>query len=361
MKRLLLFVAFIALSTIVRAEMLDYCCRLRDEKGSVVSSATVFVKIGKTDENGCYKINARYNTNLLIEADGYSRTGLVLKADPIQRISPTPTSGKKTILEYPESLKTEFDYPIYVVNGKYISTFKPYNYTDDQIAEVATTKKWNKVTKPIFEGSDIESIDVTKRGVVMVTTKEEVTFNTPKNKIGYTVIVVDKDGKPIEGASIYIRRGKADEVGDLEFSAKAGRRAVITSAKYEDYTFTLTEQREVHIYMTKKPEKGMDVKHMPSFNGGSLSSFRKWFMTYANEELRKCIQDEDTYVVAKFIVGKSGKVVCVEIAKHNNPRAARVVKNTIYRSPQWSPGLEDGKPVNVAYTLPVNIAGTGGY
>lgn len=105
----------------------------------------------------------------------------------------------------------------------------------------------------------------------------------------------------------------------------------------------------------------MDVKHMPSFNGGSLSSFRKWFMTYANEELRKCIQDEDTYVVAKFIVGKSGKVVCVEIAKHNNPRAARVVKNTIYRSPQWSPGLEDGKPVNVAYTLPVNIAGTAGY
>ena len=362
MKKLALLFVMVAISMSLSAQnLLDYYCRLRNEKGSIITDATVFVEIGKTDENGQYKINARYNTNLLIKAAGYNYTGLVLKADPIQRVAVLPATGKKYKLEYPEALKSELEYPLYVVNGVFVPSFKPYNYTNEQIAEVTTTKRWNKITKEIFKDTDIENIDVAKRGVMMITTKENITFNAIKNKIGYTIIAVDKEGKPIEGASIYIRRGKADKVGDLEFSAKAGRCAVITSAKYENYSFKLTEQREIYISMTKKPEKEIDVKQMPSFNGGSISQFRQWFMNYANEEMQKCIQSEDTYVVAKFIVGKSGKVVCVEIVKHNNPRAARVVKNAIYRSPQWSPGIENGKPVNVAYTLPITIGGTAGY
>ena len=363
MKRLVLFFAMVAISMSLSAQnLLDYYCRLRNEKGSIITDATVFVEIGKTDENGCYKINAKYNTNLLIKAAGYDYTGLVLKADPTQRVALLPITGKKYYFEYPESLKSELEYPLYVVNGVFVPSFKPYNHTDEQIAEVTTTKKWNKVTKEIFKGTDIENIDVAKRGVIMVATKEYIAFNTRKNKIGYTVIAVDKEGKPIEGASIYIRRGKADKVGDLEFSARAGRRAVIISAKYEAYPFKLTEQREIFVEMVEKPKpEVIPTKQMPSFNGGSIPQFRQWFMNYTNEELQKCIQSEDTYVVAKFIVGKSGNVACVEIVKHNNPRAAHVVKKAIYRSPQWSPGIENGKPVSVAYTLPVNIGGTAGY
>ena len=51
----------------------------------------------------------------------------------------------------------------------------------------------------------------------------------------------------------------------------------------------------------------------------------------------------------------------VDILKQNNPRAARVVKRAIYRSPRWTPGTENGKPVNVSYTLPVNLHGTADY
>ena len=353
----------VAISMSLSAQSLDnYYCRLRNEKGSIITDATVFVEIGKTDENGCYKINARYNTNLLIKAAGYDYTGLVLKADPTQRVALLPITGKKYNFEYPESLKSELDYPLYVVNGEFIPTFKPYNHTDEQISEVTTTKKWNKVTKEIFKGTNIESIDVAKRGGMMVATKEYIAFNTIKNKIGYTVIAVDSEGKPIEGASIYIRRGKTDKVGDLEFSAKAGRRAVIISAKYEAYPFKLTEQREIFVDMVERPKpEVIPTKHMPSFNGGSIPQFRQWFMNYTNEELQKCIQSEDTHVYVWFAVGKSGDVTCVEIIKHNNPRAARVVKRAIYRSPRWTPGMEDGKPVNVTYSLPVNIAGTGEY
>ncbi len=60
-------------------------------------------------------------------------------------------------------------------------------------------------------------------------------------------------------------------------------------------------------------------------------------------------------------IGRTGKIMSVEILKQNNPRAARVVKRAIYRSPRWTPGTENGKPVNVSYTLPVNLHGTAGY
>lgn len=362
MKRLILLLVIVATSMSLSAQGLDYTLNLTNEGSKAISGASIFVEIGRTDESGCYKINAKYNTNLLIDAQGYSLTGLILKADPLQRVVPHSATGKKNTLEYPQSLKCELEYPLYVVNGVFVPSFKPYNYSDSQIAGMTTTKKWNKVTKAIFKDTEIESIDVARRGVAMITTKESLAFNTPKNKAQYTVVVVDTEGKPIKDAVVYVRRGRTDDTGSSEFKAKAGRRAIITSAKYENYSTTLTEQTNLSAIMTRKPkQKGIETKHMPSFNGGSISKFRQWFMNYAREDLQKYSQADDTTVVAQFIVGKSGRVVCVEIIKQNNPRAARIVKNAIYRSPQWSPGMEDGKPVNVSYVFPVNLRGTESY
>ena len=362
MKRLTLLLATVATSLTLAAQSLNYTINLSNEGSKAISGASIFVEIGRTDESGCYKINAKYNTNLLIDAQGYSLTGLILKADQLQRVVPHSATGKKNTLEYPQSLKCELEYPLYVVNGVFVPSFKPYNYTDSQIAGMTTTKKWNKVTKAIFKDTEIESIDVARRGVAMITTKESLAFNTPKNKAQYTVVVVDTEGKPIKDAVVYVRRGRSDDTGSSEFKAKAGRRVIITSAKYENYSTTLTEQTNLSAIMTRKPkQKGIETKHMPSFNGGSISKFRQWFMNYAMEDLQKYSQADDTTVVAQFIVGKSGRVVCVEIIKQNNPRAARIVKNAIYRSPQWSPGMKDGKPVNVSYVFPVNLRGSESY
>ena len=362
MKRLILLLAIVATSMSLSAQSLDYTLNLTNEGGKAISNATLFVEIGRTDDNGLYKINAKFNTNLLIEAEGYSHTGLILKSDALQRVVPHSASGKKNTLEPPQSLKCELEYPLYVVNGVYVPSFRPHNYTDNQIESMTTTKKWNKVTKAIFENTDIESIDVTRRGVAMITTKEPLVFNTIKNKAEYTIVVVDPEGNPIKDAVIYIRRGKTDSAGNIEFRAKAGRRAVITSAKYENTSTMLTEQTNLSATMVRRPkQEKIETKQMPSFNGGSISKFRQWLMNYTNEELQKCIQQEDTSIVALFIVGKTGEIMSVEILKQNNPRAARVVKRAIYRSPRWTPGTENGKPVNVSYTLPVNLHGTAEY
>ncbi len=362
MKRLILLLAIVATSMSLSAQSLDYTLNLTNEGGKAISNATLFVEIGRTDDNGLYKINAKFNTNLLIDAEGYSHTDLILKADVLQRVVPHSASGKKNTLEPPQSLKCELEYPLYVVNGVYVPSFRPHNYTDNQIESMTTTKRWNKVTKAIFENTDIESIDVARRGVAMITTKEPLVFNTIKNKAEYTIVVVDPEGNPIKDAVIYIRRGKTDSAGNIEFRAKAGRRAVITSAKYENTSTMLTEQTNLSATMVRRPkQEKIETKQMPSFNGGSISKFRQWFMNHTNEELQKCIQQEDTSIVALFVVGKTGEIMSVDILTQNNPRAARVVKRAIYRSPRWTPGTENGKPVNVSYTLPVNLHGTAGY
>lgn len=66
MKRLILFLAIVATSMSLSAQSLDYTLNLTNEGGKAISNATLFVEIGRTDENGQYKINAKFNTNLLI-------------------------------------------------------------------------------------------------------------------------------------------------------------------------------------------------------------------------------------------------------------------------------------------------------
>lgn len=356
MKRFKLFFIFTLLCAVVSARNLEYSYQLTTTSGGAIKSANIFIECGKSDQNGEFKIKTKFNKNLLIEVDGYQRTGLVLKADPIQKVTPIPTSGEKSSIATPEILKTKYEYPLYVVNGVYIPSFQAHNYTDDMISSVVVTKKWNKVTKPISKNTDIEGIDVANRGVVMISTKESIAFNTPKNSIDYTVVVVDKEGKPIEGATIYIKKGATNKSGLIDFKAEPGQRAVITSGKYENYHFTLSDQSTSTLTLQKKPEdKTAKQQIMPTFQGGGISNFRSWLLSYIHDDLIKCRKETNSAVTAMFVVGKSGKVICVEIVKENNSRAAKVVKNAIYRSPKWKPAIQNGKPVNVKYVIPVHV------
>lgn len=61
-------------------------------------------------------------------------------------------------------------------------------------------------------------------------------------------------------------------------------------------------------------------------------------------------------VIVTFIVQKDGSITHAKIAKSINPEldaeALRVVKGM----PKWTPGTQNGKPVNVKYTVPVKFS-----
>ena len=91
----------------------------------------------------------------------------------------------------------------------------------------------------------------------------------------------------------------------------------------------------------------------PSFQGKDANAFSSWVtarLKYPKDALAAHI---DGTVLVKFVIGTNGGVQEVEVIEGVFPsldaEAVRVIKS----SPKWKPGIKDGKPVRVSYTLPV--------
>ena len=96
------------------------------------------------------------------------------------------------------------------------------------------------------------------------------------------------------------------------------------------------------------------VETMPVFPGGldSLMSFLKNNTIYPDSARNAGIEGK---VYVAFVVNKEGWVQDVRVIRGVSPllneEAIRVVK----LMPRWSPGYQEGKAVNVQYTLPMNF------
>lgn len=98
-----------------------------------------------------------------------------------------------------------------------------------------------------------------------------------------------------------------------------------------------------------------ELEVAPQFNGGEVMDFAYWVaaeVVYPDEAYSNGIQGT---VVVAFTVSKTGKVKDVRVVRgvedELNAEAIRVVSS----SPDWTPGIADGKPVDVTYTIPVRF------
>jgi|GEM_PF-1183002 len=96
------------------------------------------------------------------------------------------------------------------------------------------------------------------------------------------------------------------------------------------------------------------VEQMPAFPGG-MSELMAWFkdnLVYPEAAARDGIQGR---AIVQFVVEKDGSISNVKIAKSVelsiDREAARLVKNM----PRWIPGMQNGTPVRVKYTVPVTF------
>jgi TonB family protein len=132
----------------------------------------------------------------------------------------------------------------------------------------------------------------------------------------------------------------------------------ITVVGYGDPS-QMNQKKAVQKETTYKPVKYKDVVSipdvMPVFPGEGRDAVVKYLamnIKYPVEAQKKGIQGR---VICQFIIDKKGNVSQVSILrgvdKDIDAEAIRVVK----AMPQWKPGLEKGKPVNVLYTLPISF------
>ena len=111
------------------------------------------------------------------------------------------------------------------------------------------------------------------------------------------------------------------------------------------------------------PEKKEEVKQevvnkvytvaeqMPSFKG-NVNQWLAQNLTYPATAAENGIQGK---VVLKFVVDENGNVSDVQVVRSVDPSLDREAVNTVKRMPKWNPGMQNGQPVKVWYTLPVTF------
>ncbi|MDR2148321.1 MAG: energy transducer TonB [Tannerella sp.] len=97
-----------------------------------------------------------------------------------------------------------------------------------------------------------------------------------------------------------------------------------------------------------------DVEELPEFPGGypALIQFLWDNINYPVIAQENGIQGK---VTAKFVITDDGSIAGITIVKGPDPSLDKEMVRLIKAMPQWTPGKQNGQPVNVRYTLPVNF------
>ena len=127
-----------------------------------------------------------------------------------------------------------------------------------------------------------------------------------------------------------------------------------------DLNVTNTHPSDVVIVEPKpvvddKPEEIFhSVEQMPQFPGGD-AALMKYLASHINYPPMAAENNVQGKVILQFVVGKDGRVgevlVARSVDKDLDKEAMRVVKSL----PKFSPGRQNGRPVSVWYTLPVQF------
>ena len=132
------------------------------------------------------------------------------------------------------------------------------------------------------------------------------------------------------------------------------------SGRHTIYNGTIIEMAGGHLVRkangprhAEEVEKAKSPDKWPTFQGKGTEAFSAWVAAHLKYPKDAKAAHVDGTVRIKFVVGSNGGVQEVEVLEGVFPsldaEAVRVVKS----SPKWKPGIKDGKPCRVTYTLPV--------
>ena len=87
-----------------------------------------------------------------------------------------------------------------------------------------------------------------------------------------------------------------------------------------------------------------------------LNIFKNFRVDQANKAaINKEIKNQGGLLYVKFIVGKDGKVKDPVVLKGGGPLLRDLAIEAVSSMPQFSPGLSNGKPIAIYYTIPIKV------
>lgn len=94
------------------------------------------------------------------------------------------------------------------------------------------------------------------------------------------------------------------------------------------------------------------VETKPEFNGGL-----KEFYAYIGKNYRvPSVNNLSGKVIVNFVVEKNGSLTEIKVLRDIGYGTAEEAIRVLKKSPKWTPGYQNGKPVRVFYSLPITIS-----
>ena len=233
-----------------------------------------------------------------------------------------------------------------------------------------------EISKPLDE---ISSVKVNDLSAVLETYADKNVSN-PAEKTKLKMKVVDEKGEPIIAATVLVVNTTngtiTDENGNFTLEvgtdqsiqvAYIGMSTVTMSVKdclkKADQTIVLTEsdtKKDVKVVAPAPQAVVSDdqtfsvVEQMPEYPGGMRAG-----LEFMARNLRYPTKAQEAgkqgCVIVQFVVRKDGSLSDFKVLRPVDPWLDAEAIRVISTMPKWKPGMQDGKPVSVKFTLPVTF------
>lgn len=98
------------------------------------------------------------------------------------------------------------------------------------------------------------------------------------------------------------------------------------------------------------------VRDMPLFNGGNPDKeFTRYIKQHLRYPERAQINGVSGTVILTFVINKQGLIENLDVFNPAHPDLDREAMSVVGKSPPWTPGKQNGKPVRVRYYFPVTF------
>ena len=252
--------------------------------------------------------------------------------------------------------------------------------TISNIEAVARTTK--EMAKDVIEAVE-ENLASNSTTPEMEVATEAIPVETPisqqdKDKlVTYKGKVVDKDGKPVEGAELLIDGSHklpqdqsfvTDKNGNFSFMAFENAHIGVIWNKNDKYMlkgirYDQKERTNLKIVMDDQwqnpPSNDPNnpvfevVEIMPEFPDGGMSGLMQFLSKNIQYPINAQKNHTQGRVTVQFVVNKDGSISEPKIIRGVDPDLDGEAIRVISLMPKWKPGMQKGQPVRVKYTVPV--------
>ncbi len=111
------------------------------------------------------------------------------------------------------------------------------------------------------------------------------------------------------------------------------------------------------VYATSLPDDNTVydvVEHQPQYPGG-MRELARWLSAHTQYPTDALKDNIEGRVVVKFIVKADGSITAAQVVRSVHPSLDTEALRVVMSMPKWEPGRQDGKAVNVWYSIPVSF------